>query len=374
MLGAFQAIYPRTRLAYSYKTNYLPRFIQHAHALGAYSEVVSRYEFDFSSELAIPGDRIIFNGPLKRQADLLRALRAGARVNADSLSELADIIGLADALEQPVSIGIRCWLGSATPGSHFGVDLHAAEAAPVLAALDRSPKLRLAGLHCHYSGDRAVSRHRERVLAMIQLHEALFDSRPLDYIDLGGGFTGNMSPEMAQLLPEPPATYGDYAEAIAGEMLAAYGHDGPELILEPGMGLLGDCMVFITRVEAVKQIGARRVAVVDGSMLNVKPGRGTINLPVAVTSPRCASHTKEVWDVVGHTCMDIDILHRGYEGRIEVGDYVLVENTGAYTNVLNAPFIRGTPPIIELGDSGPEQLLRRESTVHDLTCAYQPPQ
>lgn len=371
-LAAFRAIYPNTNIGYSYKTNYLPQFIRSADALGAYAEVVSRFEFDLAAELGIPGNRVIFNGPVKRSADLIQAFAVGARVNADSITELKQIIEIAGSLRQPTSVGIRCYLGEDAPGSRFGIDLSTPEAAEVLAALASTSTLRLTGLHCHHSGSRSAERYRARMRAMIQLHAHAVSGCALDYIDIGGGFASGMSPALAAQLAGSVASFDDYAEAVAGEMRRAYGEAGPELILEPGMAVLADTMAFVTRVETLKSLGGRRLAVVDGSVFNIKPLRGSINLPVTVIP---AEHDNQrspgPWDIVGHTCMEVDTLHTGYDGPIGIGDYIVVENVGAYTNVLNSAFIRGTPAVLELDGDQPGAVLRRESTVRDLLGTYE---
>jgi diaminopimelate decarboxylase len=370
-VGAFRARYPRTSIGYSYKTNYLPRFILGAHAQGAYSEVVSRFEFDYALSLGIPATRIIFNGPIKRREDLLTALTSGARVNVDSLPELHEAIRTAESLPAQSTIGIRCHLGSEAPQSRFGIALDRPEATAALAALRRTQALRLAGIHCHYSGSRGAMNYRDRIRAMIGLHRDVLGNCRLDYLDLGGGFASPMSDALASQLGDTAASYDDYAEAVATEMRLAYGEDGPELILEPGMGVLADTMVFVTRVETIKDSGTRRLAVVSGSVFNVKPLRGRINLPVHVVSANQERASLEGGcDIVGHTCMEVDVLHEGYPGAIAIDDYVVVENAGAYTNVLNAPFICGTPAIVEFVDGRPADVLRRASTVDDLIHSY----
>lgn len=371
--AAFRKIYPRTSIGYSYKTNYLPAFIRRAHGLGAYSEVVSRFEFAYARELGIPGERIIFNGPVKAAPELADAFRAGAMVNADSVTEVRLMAQVADEVATtPVPIGLRCYLGPETDGSRFGIDLSGGEGAEALAALTTASSLRLAGLHCHQSGDRSAEQYRQRTKAMIGLHTGLLEGRPLDFIDVGGGFASNMSPSLVAQLRYAPATFEDYAEAVAGEMQATYGDAGPALILEPGMALLADAMALATRVETVKDLGGSQLAIVDASILNIQPFQdGRVNLPIRVVS---AAHktppSSGPWDVVGHTCTEIDVMHRGHQGPLDIGDYVVVENVGAYATVLNAPFIRGTPAIIELGPSGPGDVLRPQSTARDLLHSY----
>lgn len=377
-LYAFRAIYPRTSIGYSYKTNYLPELVLRADALGAYSEVVSQFELELARALGVPAERILFNGPIKRRPDLIGALTAGTRVNVDSIAEVREIVAGAVDLPPKTPLGLRCWLGSHTPGSRFGVDLEGAEGKAAVAALDAAPNVRIAGLHCHFSGNRSADQYRRIARSLIRLHQTVLSHRQLDYIDVGGGFASNMPPSLAAQLPAPPSTFEEYADAIATEVRAAYGAQGPELILEPGMGLLADVMLLVTRVEAVKRLGSRRLAVVDGSIFNIKPLRGSADLPVRVVASDLAGVPGEQeeeahrqrWDIVGHTCMEIDVLHQGYVGTIRPGNYVVVENVGAYTNVLNAPFIRGTPAILEYGDDGIGKLLRPASTVSDLLRSY----
>ncbi|MGH9162820.1 MAG: hypothetical protein ACRD2X_22885, partial [Vicinamibacteraceae bacterium] len=193
----------------------------------------------------------------------------------------------------------------------------------------------------------------------------------LDFLNMGGGFSSRMSPELAAQFPAPPSRFDDYAAAVGGSMAEAYGAEGPTLILEPGMGVLADTMTLATRVQVVKRLHGRNLAVVDGSIFNVKPLRGGVNLPLTVLPASSISDARVTGmvDVVGHTCMEIDVLHTGYPGTIAEGDWVLVENVGAYSNVLNAPFIQGTPAIVErCGDD--VRLLRRSSTLADLLATY----
>ncbi|MGH9162249.1 MAG: alanine racemase, partial [Vicinamibacteraceae bacterium] len=170
LLAAFRRYYPKTSVAYSYKTNYLPAFIRVAHHLGACSEVVSRVELDLAMALGIPGDRIIFNGPVKTARDLALAHRAGACVNVDSLAEARLVAEIARTAGTDVSVGLRCHLGPLTPRSRFGVDLEAADGKTVVQTLDACARVRIAGLHCHYSGDRSASRYQERLSRMAHVH------------------------------------------------------------------------------------------------------------------------------------------------------------------------------------------------------------
>ena len=56
-LDAFRTIYPRSQIAYSYKTNYIPRLCWEVDRLGGYAEVVSTMEYDVALRLRERGVR-----------------------------------------------------------------------------------------------------------------------------------------------------------------------------------------------------------------------------------------------------------------------------------------------------------------------------
>jgi diaminopimelate decarboxylase len=368
----FQARYPRTAIAYSYKTNYLPAFARLADDLDAHAEVVSWFEYEYARALGVDSRRIIFNGPIKSRSDLTRAIIEGAWLNVDSLDELRTLLDLDLSVSAPVAVGLRCHLGDNTPGSRFGIDLASDAGRRAVAAIDGAKQYRLAGLHVHHSANRRAEAYRERAARIVAVHREELDDRPLEYIDIGGGFAGPMPPELSSQVGVTE-TYDDYAEAIGSIMRDAYGEDGPILILEPGMALVSDAMTFVTRVEVLKSAPGADYAVVDGSVFNIKPLRHSINLPLLPVRRPGVHGMAGIWDVVGHTCMErsVDLLHSGYRGTLSQGDFVMLSNVGAYSTVLNAPFIHGTPPILSIVGGRANRVLRRASTARDLLASYE---
>ena len=67
--------------------------------------------------------------------------------------------------------------------------------------------------------------------------------------------------------------------------------------------------------------------------------------------------------------MEGDYLARDVEAAISQGDYVIFENTGAYTVVLRPPFIRPAPPIVSFAN-GKSELIRRGGTLEDIFSPY----
>jgi diaminopimelate decarboxylase len=76
-------------------------------------------------------------------------------------------------------------------------------------------------------------------------------------------------------------------------------------------------------------------------------------------------------DIGGYTCMEHDVLYRDYKGYLSEGDYIMIENVGAYTNVLTPPFIRPSPPIVAFDDlRGDFRIIKRRAGFDDVFSSY----
>ncbi len=352
-LLAFRNIYPRTNIAYSYKTNYLPPLCRKVQKWGGYAEVVSRMEYDLARRLGVPAHRIIFNGPYKTEADLMRALISGSIVNVDSHYEI-DILEKTAKQHQgsPFRIGVRCNFDIRDQSiSRFGFDVESPGFPHILERIRKTENTRIAGLHCHYSTNkRSAESYSFRAKKMLQLAKCYFNAKELDFIDIGGGFFGRMPPELNRQFGVRVPDFQEYAEAIAGHFSENYGvESGPELILEPGVALSGDVMRFVARVIDLKRIRNRKIALAAGSVYNVKPTLNRMNLPLSIIGEKGEKRgdgTGESTDIVGYTCTEDDCLYQNYRGDIQVNDYVVFHNVGAYTIVLKPPFIQPCPAVL----------------------------
>ena len=105
---AFKSRYDNFIVAYSYKTNYLPYLCKELSRCGAYSEVVSRLEYDLAIKIGIDPTKIIFNGPLKSQEDIHYALNNESKVNLDSIYEIDFVKEYCDRNpHKQIKIGLR---------------------------------------------------------------------------------------------------------------------------------------------------------------------------------------------------------------------------------------------------------------------------
>lgn len=119
--------FPKSQLAWSYKTNYLDAVCRVFHREGSWAEVVSELEFDKARRLGVPGEHILFNGPFKPESALDKAFAAGARVHLDHFDELSRAESVAEKRGLRPKVSLR--LNMAVPGTpawtRFGFNLEA---------------------------------------------------------------------------------------------------------------------------------------------------------------------------------------------------------------------------------------------------------
>ena len=380
-LSAFRTIYPRSQIAYSYKTNYIPRLCWEVDQLGGYAEVVSAMEYELARRIGVDPGRIIFNGPYKSEQDLERALLAGSLVNLDADYEIALVEGIARRHPRAeLSVGLRCNFALENGhSSRFGFDVEDDSLDRAFRRLEGIDNCVVAGLHCHFStGQRSVESYARRTRRLIELSASCFRHQTPRVLNVGGGFFSKMSPALRSQFPCPVPSYQEYAVAVASELAVAFpGVDGPELILEPGAALASDVMCFVAKVIARKRVRTREIALVAGSIHNIKPTLHAKQLPMRVV--RAAEDPAEQLgegpvDVVGYTCMEHDCLYRDYEGVMRPGDFVVFDNVGAYTVVMKPPFIRPAPAILVWDGTDSFAVARHAESFDDLFGAFDFPE
>lgn len=376
LLDAFRQYYPHTNIGYSYKTNYIPQICQYVNSAGGYAEVVSWMEYELALSVGVPSERIIFNGPYKTEANIEQALCGGSIVNLDGLYEVDYVEAVAarhpDTL---LTVGIRCNFDIGDDRiSRLGFDVEGADFTVALARLAALPNCTIGGLHCHYStGHRSVDSYALRARTLIELTHTHFATPPR-YVDVGGGFFSKMSPAMRAQFGGDIPTYADYAAAIAPQMAAAFPDGAPELLIEPGAAITTDVLHYVARIVHVKQVRGRTIALASGSIHNIKPTLHSKNMPVTVycspdNDPDDAAAPSV--DLVGYTCMEHDVLHSGYSGAVQAGDYAVFDNLGAYTVVMQPPFIRAAPPMLVYDATDDSfALIRRQQELADVFAAY----
>lgn len=361
----FTAVYPRTTIAYAYKANYTPALTEVARDLGAWAEVASGLEFDLARAADLPGEHIIVNGPRKDLATLGRMAAHGALIVVESAAMVQDIALLCDLTPRVL---VRVHLdGDDAPVSRFGV---AESELPAIVTALRSVA-RLEGFSYHFSGDRCAEGARLRARRVACLARQHFGPAGPPVLDLGGGLASAMPEQLRAQMGVPSVSFGEYAEAIAGEVRATFGPVGPNLVIEPGTAVVADCASYVVEVIDVKTLGGRNYAVVNGTTHSLKPTGHGYALPYRVLGQAGGTSIAAPLDVVGDSCMEHDVLIRECPEGLAVGDVIVFDNVGAYCIVMRPPFITGAPPIIGWDGEGWRWSRRRASASDLLATSLQ---
>jgi len=236
-------------------------------------------------------------------------------------------------------------------GSKFG--LLPADAAPLIARIERSPRLRMRGLHVHVGSQILdVEPFADSVAPVAALGE-------FEVYDLGGGLGARYT------YADHPPSVPEYLDALIG---AAREHlpAEAEIIIEPGRSMVAERAATIYRVTTVKR-GVRTFVAVDGGMGD--------NLEVALFQQRFEAgivgrfggSDMERVTVVGRHCESGDVLVDGVDlSAPGVGDLLAVPATGAYCYTMANNYNGNRRLPVVFARDGRARLVVRRETWDDL--------
>jgi len=344
------------------------RMLQMAQSAGLGLDVVSEGELEFALRLGFPPERIIMHGLYKPVSALRTAARQGVGlVVVESPGEVAELVRIAREercrvgvllrLAPAVQVHTHPSLATGAPASQFGVpiaDGQALETVRELLAAEDAIAFR--GYHMHVgsqitmldpfvSGAQAVAEFLRTVSAETGFWPEI--------LDLGGGLGISGSS------PSPAVLGSAYKVAIAQVL-----RDGPlpRLMTEPGRYIVAPPGATIYRIVQRKTAAdGRTYLIVDGGMSDgPRPALYGAEPDVAV-SPR--RDGEERVDIAGMHCESGDILRRDVTiSRAEVGDLLVVFDTGAYNHSMASHYNRvPVPPVVFVKDGVARPATRRDN-------------
>jgi diaminopimelate decarboxylase len=236
-------------------------------------------------------------------------------------------------------------------GSKFGLPPSAA--AELIGRIERSPRLRLQGLHVHVGSQILdVEPFAKSVAPIAALGE-------FPVYDLGGGLGARYSYE------DRPPSVPEYLDALTGAAREHLPGDA-ELIVEPGRSMVASAAATIYRVVTVKR-GSVTFVAVDGGMGD--------NLEVALFGQRFEAAVADRMDatdgetvtLVGRHCESGDVLVDGVRlDAPRVGDLIAVPATGAYCHTMANNYNGNRRIPVAFAADGAARLVVRRETWADL--------
>lgn len=337
------------QIAYSFKTNYeiVNSSIFKNHNIWA--EVVSGWEYQMAKKLGFKGRQIIFNGPYKKNEELLTGFKDGALIFIDNFDELNRIKKITPSEKKLLNIGLRINVEIAGMGkSRFGFSVDNNDAKSAINKINSARNLRLVGFHVHIGSDidslQAYKQAAKALCCFIKDNVHNYQSS-IEFIDFGGGFpaSGLKPLHRKKWHPKPVEKY---VKAITKELAQLFLNKETLLILEPGRYLADDATIFITKVINKTTSQNRQVLTADAAitMLPLTYYRPQI---IKVFSKNLNEKTNPMVDsiVYGSTCKEDDILYKSQLPRAEIGDYLVYYVMGAYNQSMSSNFIFDKPKL-----------------------------
>lgn len=337
------------------------------------ADTVSEGEIRRALAAGIPGDRIIFSGVGKTDAELAFAIDAGVRqINVESGAELDRLIAVAASKGAAPAVAVRVnpnigagghakiTTGGAT--DKFGVPI--AEAVALYARASASPHLTPVGLACHIGSQITTLAPMEAAFRTIREVAETLRSRghEVTRLDLGGGLG---VPYHGQTdLP----SIADYV-AMCARVL-----DGlnVEAAFEPGRLLAANAGVLLSRVIQVNQrADGRRFLVLDAGMNDLmRPALYDAFHDLVPVSPRPGEPL--TYDLVGPICESTDVFARDRMlPPLQAGDLVAFLSAGAYGAVLSSEY-NSRPLVPEVLVDGDRWAVVRTRPAYDEMWAREP--
>lgn len=343
LLCSVQQYWKDAIVGYSFKTNNLPWIIEHMKQKSLYAEVVSSDEFQLAKELKFPYEKIIFNGPVKGKREMLEALEHGSIVNLDAKRELYWLCECSD-IKGKIGLRVNFDLESMCPGEtqcgiedgRFGFSYEKGEFSHALQVLQEQ-KIPVSGLHLHCSSKtRSVNIYQ--VIAKMAAKLVREFHLQLEYLDIGGGFFGGV---------EGKPSFETYFSAIYDIISQEPALAQTNLVIEPGMCLVGAPIDYVTKVVDVKETAHNRFVLLDGSRTHIDPLMRKTGYSWAKTNRQVrASDISNKQTLCGFTCMENDRFFTLTDSEaLQEQDEITFYKVGAYTMGMSPLFIQWFPAV-----------------------------
>lgn len=328
------------KIHYAMKANPMPALVQHMANIVDGFDLASAKEMQTALNTTMPAEHISMAGPGKRIEELSQAIAAGITINVESPQELEKIAELAQQTGFQAHVAIRINPAFELKASgmkmgggpkQFGID---EEQLPAILKRTKTLELDFVGFHI-YSGSQNLK--AESIIEAQQKSLNLADQlseycpTPIKKLNLGGGYGIPYFPG------EHPLNTLQIGESLEKEMdRFKRSHPDSEIIIELGRYLVGEAGLYVCEVIDKKVSRDQTYLIVNGGLHHHLAASGNFgqvirkNYPTLIGNKMTSTEMESV-NIVGPLCTPLDILaNKMLLPKAEVGDYVVIQQSGAY--------------------------------------------
>jgi len=324
---------PRVEPHYAVKCNDTQIVLEVLAALGASFDCASKNEINKILDLGVDPSRIIFANPCKPVSHIRHASAANVDLMTfDNETELHKIKSAYPTAKLVLRIRCDAAVAQCQLGMKFGCD--PVKDAPRLIEVAHILGLDVVGISFHVGsgcGDPPV--FRRAIAAARQLFDyAESIGYRFNLLDIGGGFPGNKG------------TSVDKIAEIVNQALEDF-FPGPEVhvIAEPGRFMVAAAFTLITNIHSKRTVysdaGVHHMYYINdgvyGSFNSILYDHAIVHPVPLKTTMKKLTHAS-IW---GPTCDGLDqVCENVLLPEMDVGDWIVFEDMGAYTLPVASPF------------------------------------
>jgi diaminopimelate decarboxylase len=343
---------------YAVKANPMPAVVQHISGLVDGIDVASGGELRVALDTPMNPGAISFAGPGKRDVELSCAIAAGIVLNIESGQEMERVahLGKQIGLRPRVAVRVNPDFELKSSGmkmgggpKQFGID---AERVPAILARIGELELDFEGFHI-YSGSQNLKTAsiQEAHVKTLELATELAAHAPgpIRTLNIGGGFGVPYFPGDE---PLDVAAVGVNLKRLLPDLKQRL--PDARVIIELGRYLVAEAGIYVCRVVERKISRGQVFLVTDGGLHHHLAASGNFgqairkNYPVVIGN-KVIGAERETVSVIGPLCTPLDVLADRMEmAKANVGDLVVVFQSGAYGWTASPSAFLGHPPALEV--------------------------
>jgi len=340
---SFAKALPDSRVFYAVKANPEPAVLKLLAELGSSFDCASVAEIDMAFAAGATADRISYGNTIKKERDVAAAFARGIRLFAvDAKEEVEKVARAAPGAH------IFCRILCAGDGAEWPLSRKfGCEPELAIEVLEHAHRLGLDayGVSFHVGSQQPNPEAWDLALKAAALIFRTLSERgiQLRMVNLGGGFP-------AKYLKKVPAVK-TYGRSIHSALRKHFGNQIPETIIEPGRGMVGDAGMIKAEVVLISRKAAdeeTRWVYLDIGKFGGLAETMDESIRYPIRTEHDGDHTAPCV-IAGPTCDSADVLYEKtpYElpVSLSIGDEVLIEGTGAYTQTYSAVAFNGFPPL-----------------------------
>jgi len=338
--------------------------------LGAGMDIVSAGEYARAKAAGVPGERIVFSGVGKTEAEMRMVLEGGIRqfnVESEPEMELLSKVASAMGLRAPIAVRVNPDVDAKThekiatgkSENKFGIPI--ARAREVYARAAALPGIEVVGIDMHIGSQLTdLEPYRQAYAKMAELTRALrADGHDIRRLDMGGGL--GIPYRRDNNAPPLPIEYGQVIRDAVGDL-------GCEIEIEPGRNISGNAGILLSSVIYLKEGEGRDFLILDAAMNDlIRPAMYSAHHDIVPVIEQAPGTAVAPYDVVGPVCETGDTFEKAVElPELAAGDLVALRSAGAYGAVMASEY-NSRPLVPEVLVNGDQfAVIRARPTLEEM--------